>query len=164
VSDSDPGAGLPAPVVVVLATAVTVLLTLWAAFLVPLRLGSVPAPAWLVPLVAMLVVARAASRRAGLAGALLPGVAWLGLSWLVLGATRTEGDLVVPATASGYAYLFGGLLAWAALVTAASGADRRRRTAPAQPAASPRPPARRQGGHADRAGSGGPGAGERGLR
>jgi len=123
-------------------------LTVWAAFLVPLRVGTLPAPAWLLPLAGTLALGWAAARRAGLLGALAPAVVWFVLSWPVLGAARAEGDLVVPGTGAGYAYLFGGLVAWAALVTAASGAARRRR-------ASPQAPARRSTPHGDAGGRAG---------
>jgi MYXO-CTERM domain-containing protein len=145
-ADPDAPAPLPSGLVVAGATVLTAALTVWAAFLVPLRVGSLPAPAWLLPLAGALVLGRAAARRAGLPGALAPAVVWFLLSWPVLGAARTEGDLVVPGTGSGYAYLFGGLLAWAALVVGASGAHRRRR--PASPAA----PARRSSPHGDAGG------------
>jgi hypothetical protein len=127
----DAPAPLPSWVVVAVATVLVAALTVWAAFLVPLRAGTLPAPAWLVPLAASLALGWWAARRAGVLGAVPPAAVWFLLSWPVLGSARAEGDLVVPGTGAGYAYLFGGLVAWAALVTAASGADRRRRATPA---------------------------------
>ena len=114
---------LPAAVVLGGAVLLTALLSIWAGFLVPLRVGDLPLPVWLVPLGAMLAVAVAAGRRIGLAGALAPALVWLSSSTFQ-GAKRAEGDLVVPATLPGYAYLVGGLLLWAAVVLHASAASR----------------------------------------
>jgi len=99
-------------VVVVLA----VLLTAWAAFLVPVRVRDVAVPVWLVPLGVLLAICRAAARTAGRTAVLVPAMVWLGLSWLALGTVRAEGDLVVPGTAPGYGYLVGGLLLWLVLL------------------------------------------------
>lgn len=132
---------LPAAVVVAVALLLTALLSVWAAFLVPFRVGSVVVPLWLLPLVAMVAVARLASRRVGLWGALGPALLWLALSWLVLGTTRSEGDLVVPATATGYVYLCGGFVPWLVVVALASSSPRGEAPAPssrATPAGSPR--------------------------
>jgi hypothetical protein len=115
---------LPPVLVLALVLLFTVLLSLWAAFLVPLRVGDLPVPVWLVPLAAMLAMARAAARRLGLPGALLPALVWLALNVLVLGSTRAEGDLVVPASVSGMAYLYGGMVLWALVVVRASAATR----------------------------------------
>lgn len=113
---------LPAPFVLGVALVLTALLSVWAAFLVPLRLGGVPLPAWLVPLAGMLAAASWAGRRVGPAGALVPAALWLAVSWLAFGSTRAEGDLVVPGSLSGYAYLFGGLVLWVVVVARASAA------------------------------------------
>lgn len=99
-------------VVVVLA----VLLTVWAAFLVPVRVRDLAVPVWLVPLGVLLAICRAAARSAGRPAVLAPGLVWLALSWLVLGTVRAEGDLVVPGTGPGYGYLGGGLLLWLVLL------------------------------------------------
>lgn len=122
---------LPSWALVGLALWFTVLLSVWAAFLVPLRVGSVPVPAWLAPLGLMVWLGRTAARRVGLWGALGPALAWLTLTWLVLGSRRGEGDLVIPGTAAGYAYLFGGFVPWLVVVALASAG--RRRHPPAQP-------------------------------
>jgi hypothetical protein len=122
----------------------TLLLTVWGGFLVPVHVGGFPAPVWLVPLAALLGLGVGASRELGLAGALVPALVWVALSWLVLGTMRSEGDLVVPPTVSGYAYLVGGLVAWAVVVLRASAADRDRQLADRPGAgASPRPGSRR---------------------
>lgn len=112
-------------VAVAVALVLTVLLTVWASFLVPLRLSGVPVPVWALPLAAMLAAAAWAGRRAGIAGTVLPAALWLVLSWLVFGSARAEGDLVVPGTTSGYAYLFGGLVLWVLVVARASAASPR---------------------------------------
>lgn len=92
------------------------LLTVWAAFLVPVRVRDVPVPVWLVPLGVLLALCRAAARSAGRAAVLAPGMLWLAVSWIVLGTVRAEGDLVVPATPAGYGYLGGGVLLWLVLL------------------------------------------------
>lgn len=124
-------AGLPSWALVGLALWFTVLLSVWAAFLVPLRAGSVPVPAWIAPLGLMVWLGWTAARRVGLWGALGPALTWLTLTWLVLGSRRGEGDLVIPGTALGYAYLFGGFVPWLVVVALASAG--RRRHPPAQP-------------------------------
>jgi hypothetical protein len=117
-----PPAEQPLPVRLVVAGAVvlTLLLSVWAAFLVPVRAGSVPVPVWLLPLAVMLALGAAAGRRAGMTGALLPALTWLVSSGLLLGTKRAEGDLVVPPTVSGVAYLFGGMVLWAVVVVRAA--------------------------------------------
>ncbi len=130
-----PGDEAPLPGWVVLAgvLVLTLLLTVWSAFLVPLRVGRVPLPLWLLPLVLMVTLAARAARVAGYAGAVLPAMTWLAVTWLGFAARRSEGDLVVPPTLSGYAYLFGGVLLWAAVVLRASAADRAGQAPPATP-------------------------------
>lgn len=128
-----PSGGLPSWAVVALALWFTALLSVWAGFLVPERVGSVPAPVWVLPLAAMLWLSHVAARRVGLWGALGPALVWLVLTWLVLGTRRPEGDLVIPATPAGYAYLFGGFLPWLVLVGLAS-APRRRHGGVPEPA------------------------------
>lgn len=115
---------LPAPVLVAVVLVLTVLLSVWGAFLVPFRVHGVVVPLWLLPLAAMLTLAHVAARRVGLWGALAPGLLWLGLTWLVFGTPRPEGDLVVPATPAGYAYLFGGFVPWLVVVGLASSRGR----------------------------------------
>ena len=73
-----------------------VLLAVWGAFFVPLRLGGVPVPLGLLlalaPVPLVLAGGRASGRRWGGAG---PYLVWV-LVVLRLAATRTEGDLVLP--------------------------------------------------------------------
>jgi hypothetical protein len=122
---------LPPGAVVGVVLGLTLLLSVWAAFLVPVRIGSTPAPLWLVPLVAMLALAVVAGRRLGLVGALPPAVLWLTVSLLGFGRQRAEGDVVVPSSIAGLAYLYGGTLLWAAVVVRVSAASRPARPAPA---------------------------------
>lgn len=91
--------------------ALTVLLTLWGAFLVPLRLGDLVAPVSLVVvIVGNLALGLAGARLAGLRGALAPGLLWLALVLPML-SRRAEGDLVLPGTVVALAYLVCGSLA-----------------------------------------------------
>ena len=132
---------LPAGVVVAVVLWLTLLLSVWGAFLSPFRVGSVLVPLWLVPLAVMIALAWAAARRAGLWGALAPALLWLTITYPVFGVQRPEGDLVVPATTAGYAYLFGGAVPWLVVVARASADKRAGR--PARAAATPAEPARR---------------------
>lgn len=84
------------------------------AFLVPLRIGSVPLPVC-VPLAAVVnvVLARLAGRLTGSAVvAAATAVIWLGVV-LVLSMPRSEGDLVVPGTITGLVFLFAGAVSGA---------------------------------------------------
>lgn len=84
---------MPAYVLVVV---LTVLEAVWAAFLVPLRVGGVLVPVSLVlagPVTALL--GRWGGRLLGRPGAAGVGAAWL-LVALLAGSRRSEGDLVVP--------------------------------------------------------------------
>jgi Family of unknown function (DUF6113) len=105
----------------------TVLTTVWGAFLVPLRVGTVPVPvSVVVAVVGNLALGIAGARVVGRwVGAVLPGLLWLALA-LVLGSKRSEGDLVVPAGAVGLAYLVLGAVAATAAVVLAQ--PRRTRT------------------------------------
>jgi hypothetical protein len=97
----------------------TVLLAVWGAFLVPFRVGATVVPVSLViAVVGNVLVGRAASRLAGSAGALGTGVLWVGLA-LVLSSRRAEGDVVVPGTTVGMAFLLSGALASAVAYGAA---------------------------------------------
>ncbi len=88
----------------------TVLLAVWGAFLVPLRIGGVPVPVGLllalstVPL--GLAGGRALDSRLGVA---LPGVLWL-LVGVTLGSRRSEGDIVVTGGTLGLLFLLLGTL------------------------------------------------------
>jgi hypothetical protein len=136
-----PGASAARTAALLLGLLVLVLvLSVWAAFLVPLRVGATPAPVWVLPLVAGVAASWLAARRTGLlVVALVPAAAWMVLSWWYFARPRSEGDLVVPASVSGYAYLLGGTLAWAVVVLSTSSrqADRRAEAA-ASPRSSPR--------------------------
>lgn len=97
----------------------TVLLALWGAFLVPFRVGGTLVPVSVVlAVVGNVVVGRAAARLAGSSGALATGVLWTGLA-LVLSSRRAEGDVVVPGSAVGMAFLLAGALASAVAYGAA---------------------------------------------
>ena len=89
----------------------TVLLAVWGSFLVPFRIGAVLVPvSWAVAVVGNLALGRAGARVAGSTGALVPGLLWLGLAY-VLGSRRAEGDLVVPGTTVGLVFLLSGAVA-----------------------------------------------------
>ena len=99
--------------------ALTVLLALWGAFLVPFRVGGTLVPVSLViAVVGNVLVGRAATRLAGSAGALATGVLWIGLT-LVLSSRRAEGDVVVPGSLVGMGFLVAGALASAVAYGAA---------------------------------------------
>ncbi len=88
----------------------TVLLAVWGAFLVPLRVGGTLVPVSLViAVVGNVGVGRAASRLAGSSGALGAGVVWIALA-LVLSSRRAEGDVVVPGSPVGLGFLLAGAL------------------------------------------------------
>jgi hypothetical protein len=89
----------------------TVLLAVWGAFLVPLRVGSTPLPvSWVVAIVGNGALGWAGGRLLGRAGALVPGLLWLAIA-LTLGTKRGEGDLVVPGSAVGLVFLLVGAVA-----------------------------------------------------
>lgn len=91
----------------------TVLLCLWASFLVPLRVGTVRVPvSLLIAGVGNLLLGRAGGRLMGLPGVLVPGLLWLGLVFL-LGTQRRGGDLVIPGDLVGTAFLAVGALGFA---------------------------------------------------
>jgi hypothetical protein len=97
----------------------TVLLALWGAFLVPFRVGGTLVPvSILIAVVGNVLVGRAAARLAGSSGPLLTGVLWVGLT-LVLSSRRAEGDVVVPGSSVGMAFLAAGALASAVAYGAA---------------------------------------------
>lgn len=108
----------------------TVLLAVWGAFLVPLRIGGVPAPLGLLLALATvplgLAGGRALDSRIGVA---LPGALWL-LVGVVLGSRRSEGDLVVTGGPLGLLFLLVGTLG--AAVTAGLWRPGRRPRAAAQ--------------------------------
>jgi threonine/homoserine efflux transporter RhtA len=98
----------------VLIAVFAVALALVEAFLVPLRIGTVPLPVC-VPLAMAgnIVLATLAARRTGsIAWAAAPPVLWL-LVVIVLSLPRAEGDLIVPGTLTGLVFLFAGAIAGA---------------------------------------------------
>jgi hypothetical protein len=97
----------------------TVLLALWGAFLVPFRLGGTLVPVSLViAVVGNVLVGRAGARVAGSTGAVVPGLLWVVVT-LVLSSRRAEGDVVVPGSTVGLAFLLAGALASAVAYGAA---------------------------------------------
>jgi hypothetical protein len=88
----------------------SLLLAVWASFLVPLRAGELVLPVAHVAVVAgNLCLGLAAGRLVGRAGAAGPGAVWLVVA-MTLGSRRAEGDLVIPGTGAGVAYLALGAL------------------------------------------------------
>jgi hypothetical protein len=120
------------PLVLVATAVLTFLLSVWAAFLVPLRIGTVPVPVSLVLLASVLVLGVLAGRSAGWPGALLLALLWAGIT-VPLALRRPEGDLVVQgyygSSLVGVLYLFGGFVGWAAVISRAV-----HRTSPPAPA------------------------------
>lgn len=89
----------------------TVLVSLWGAFLVPLRWGATPLPvAWVIAAAGNLALGWAGARLLGRRGVLGPAVLWLVIA-LTLGSKRGEGDLVIPGTTIGLVYLLVGAVA-----------------------------------------------------
>ena len=88
----------------------TVLLAVWGAFLVPLRVGGVPVPVGLLLALATVPLGLAGGRvldsRLGVA---VPGALWL-LVGVTLGSRRSEGDLVVTGGTLGVLFLLLGTL------------------------------------------------------
>ena len=89
------------------------LLAVWGAFLVPLRVGTVPVPvSWVIAIVGNGVLGWVGGRLLGRRGAAGPGIVWLVVA-LTLGSQRAEGDLVVPGTVPGLVFLVAGAIAGA---------------------------------------------------
>ena len=87
------------------------LLAVWGAFLVPLRIGTVPLPvSWLIAAVGNVALGWWGGRLLGRVGAVGPGVVWLVIA-LTLGTKRAEGDLIVPGTIIGLVFLLVGAIA-----------------------------------------------------
>jgi hypothetical protein len=98
----------------VLVAVLAVGLALVEAFLVPLRIGTVPLPVC-VPLAMAgnIVLAKLAARQTGsIAWGAVPPVLWL-IVVIVLSLPRAEGDLVVPGSLTGLVFLFAGAVAGA---------------------------------------------------
>ena len=95
----------------------TVLLAVWGAFLVPLRLGGVPVPLCVViAVVGNAGLGLAGSRITGSRlGGLVPGLVWL-LIVLAFGTQTASGDIVIEASVMGYAFLVLGVIAAVAVL------------------------------------------------
>ncbi len=89
-----------------------VLLAVWGAFLVPLRLGGVPVPLCVVVAVVGNAGLGVAGTRiaGGRLGGLVPGLVWLLIAF-TFGTQRPGGDTVIPASVMGYAFLVSGIIA-----------------------------------------------------
>ena len=88
----------------------TVLLAVWGAFLVPLRIAGVPVPVGLGLALALVPAGRAGAGGLGdRLGVALPGALWL-LVGITLGSRRTEGDLVITGGTLGLLFLLLGTL------------------------------------------------------
>lgn len=88
----------------------TVLLAVWGAFLVPLRVLGVPVPLGLVLALATVPLGVAGGRALDARlGAVAPGVLWL-LVAITLAGRRPEGDLVVTGGVLGLLFLLLGTL------------------------------------------------------
>jgi hypothetical protein len=128
-------AGEPAVLRLVVGGLIAVLavgLALVEAFLVPLRVGTVPLPIC-VPLAMAgnIVLAKLAARQTGsIAWGAVPPVLWL-VVVIVLSLPRAEGDLIVPGSLTGLVFLFAGAVAGAygvaSEITRSAGATRRTR-------------------------------------
>ena len=104
-----------------LVLALTVLLALWGAFLVPFRVSGTLVPvSWLLAVAGNVVLGTAGGRLYGRAGAVVPMLLWLVVA-LTLGSRRAEGDLVVPGSTTGLVFLLvgavGGAMAFGWQVT-----------------------------------------------
>lgn len=110
----------------------TVLLCLWGAFLVPLRVGTVRLPVCLLVAGAgNVLLGRAGGRLLRTPGVLIPGALWIALAYL-LGTVRSEGDLVVQGDLVGTLFLAVGALGFAAAYAMTS--VRRGAATPGRPA------------------------------
>ena len=97
-----------------------VLLAVWGAFLVPLRIGGTAVPVcWAVAVVGNGLLGWWGGKLLGRLGAAGPGVLWLAIA-LTLGSKRGEGDLVVPGSATGLVFLLVGAVASAVAYGATS--------------------------------------------
>ena len=111
----DPAAPLAVRVAAgVLISLFSVALALVGAFLVPLRVGTVPLPICVLLAVAgNVVLTKLAVRRTrSIAWGVLQPALWL-VVIVVLSLPRAEGDLIVPGSATGLVFLFAGAVAGA---------------------------------------------------
>ncbi len=94
----------------VLVLVLTLLLALWGAFTVLLRVGTVPLPVGVLLAAATLPLCRAGGRLLERrVGAVLPGLLWVAVG-LLLAGQRREGDLVLASGLRGTAFLVVGVL------------------------------------------------------
>ena len=97
-----------------------VLLAVWGAFLVPLRIGGTAVPVcWAVAVVGNGLLGWYGGQLLGRLGAAGPGVLWLVVA-LTLGSKRGEGDLIVPGSTTGLVFLLVGAVASAVAYGATS--------------------------------------------
>jgi hypothetical protein len=84
------------------------------AFLVPLRIGSVPFPICIpLAMAGNIVLAKLAVRQTGsIAWGAVPPVVWL-VVIIVLALPRPEGDLILPGSLTGLVFLFAGAVSGA---------------------------------------------------
>lgn len=106
---------------VTLVLVLAVLLAVWGAFLVPLRVGGALVPvSWVIALAGNVVLGVQGGRLLGKAGAVAPALLWLAVAF-TLGSKRAEGDLVVPGSTGGIVFLLagavGGAIAYGVQVT-----------------------------------------------
>jgi len=86
----------------------TVLLAVWGAFLVPLRVDGTLVPVcWLLALGGNVALGTAGGRLYGKAGVVGPVLLWLVVAF-TFGSRRAEGDLVVPGSTTGLVFLLAG--------------------------------------------------------
>jgi hypothetical protein len=107
----------PLPVRIAAGLLVAVLavgLALVEAFLVPLRIGSVPLPICVpMAMAGNILLAKLAVRQTGsIAWGVVPPVLWL-VVIVVLSLPRPEGDLIIPGSITGLVFLFGGAVSGA---------------------------------------------------
>lgn len=119
--------GRAGPYLLVLVLAV--LLAVWGAFLVPLRIGGVPAPVGVALALATVPLALAGGRLTGSRlGAAGPYVLWL-LTTVALSSRRPEGDLVIVGGGSlgrlGLAFILVGMIGGGVAVALAGASPRR---------------------------------------
>ena len=109
-----PGVATPGPGAAARAAAyalvlvLTVLLAVWGAFLVPLRVAGLAVPVcWFVALAGNVVLGIAGGRLLGKVGAVVPVLVWSAVAF-ALGTRRSEGDLIVTGSVSGLGFLLAG--------------------------------------------------------
>lgn len=125
VTSDDGGDRLRSRVLFGCVVVLSALCAVWGAFLVPLRIGTVPVPVAILLAAASFPLGMAGARLLeSRVGAAVPLVIWLGV---LLAATlpRREGDLVVLPSLTGYGFLLVGIIGASAPLGLASGKSRR---------------------------------------